>query len=300
MPATELGKRLVVAAIGIPFALAVVYRGGLVLAVVLAAVAAGAVLELDRLARRRGVDGFGAVSAVAAAALVLTAGLLPVYAAAAPALAAIVLALVLVAATGAIWLRGPDGAPLAAVAVTVFGALYTGGTLAFALFLRHLPVGADQTPWGLPGAAAAWAGTALVFFPLVLTWINDSCAYFAGRRWGRRRLIPSVSPGKTVEGAIAGLIGALLAGLLFGWLLAAFHIPLPLAWAALGGILIGALAQVGDLAESLFKREAGVKDSGALLPGHGGVLDRFDALFFTVPVAYFFLGLVLGRAGGLT
>jgi phosphatidate cytidylyltransferase len=296
MAASELSKRVAVAAVGIPLAIAAVYLGGLVLAALLAACAAGATLELFRLARQRGVAPFSALGALGAVAFVLTAGALPSFLLAAPLLAALAVLLLLGAAGSAIWARGPEGAPLAATAITVFGALYTGGTLAFALFIRHLfALDVEFAP--LPGDAAAWVGTALLFFPLALTWTNDSCAYFVGRGWGRRKLMPAVSPGKTVEGGVAGLIGALLGGAFYAWLLGLFGVTLPLLLGALGGVLIGATAQVGDLVESLYKREAGVKDSGALLPGHGGLLDRFDALFFTVPVAYLYLSLVLVTGG---
>jgi phosphatidate cytidylyltransferase len=126
---------------------------------------------------------------------------------------------------------------------------------------------------------------------MAITWINDTLAYFVGRAIGRHKLLPRVSPGKTIEGAIAGLIGGLLTAVLLGANFIGPHVGVNaslLKWAA-GGIIIAAVAQIGDLAESLFKREAGVKDSGKLLPGHGGVLDRFDALFFAIPVAYWYL-----------
>ena len=192
------------------------------------------------------------------------------------------------------------------MAVTLFGALLTGGTLAYALFLRGLPVPVLlATESGEVAGASAlaprpWAGAALVFFPLALTWLNDTGAYFAGRVWGRRKLIPAVSPGKTVVGAIAGLLvsvvggAAYAAGIFDAWL----HVPFPVVAGALGGAVVSVVAQVGDLAESLLKREAGVKDSGGLLPGHGGLLDRCDALFFTVPVAYWFIRVVLPVLGG--
>jgi phosphatidate cytidylyltransferase len=134
----------------------------------------------------------------------------------------------------------------------------------------------------------------LVGFPLVLSWVSDSGAYFGGRAFGRRKLIPSVSPGKTVAGAIAGVLSAILAGALYGWLLTTWA-GLPLGWAAgaAGGALVSVVAQLGDLFESLLKREAGIKDSGALFPGHGGLFDRVDSLLFAFPAAYWFLRAVL-------
>lgn len=298
----ELARRIGVVAVGIPFAVVVVYAGGWVLGVVLAAIAAGAAIELYRLAMRHGTRPFVAAGAVVAALLVLVAAGQPNVSAATPVFWLIVLVSLLAFAVAAIWLRGPAGRPLPSVAITTMGALYPAGTLAYAIFLRHLASG--PLPSGaLDGAALReldpWSGVAFVFFPLLMTWINDSCAYFAGRRWGRRRLIPAVSPGKTVVGAVAGVAGTVPAGTVYAALVFELWLGLPIGAAAgaVGGLLLAGAAQVGDLVESLMKREAGVKDSGRLLPGHGGILDRFDALFLTLPIAYWYLALILATSG---
>jgi phosphatidate cytidylyltransferase len=125
--------------------------------------------------------------------------------------------------------------------------------------------------------------------------MNDTFAFFSGRRWGRRKLIPSVSPGKTVVGAVAGIIGGALISLLFAAFLldAWLGLRLGASGAVLFGVVIAAFAQAGDLAESVLKRSAGVKDSGALLPGHGGAFDRLDSILVTAPVAYVLLVLLL-------
>lgn len=284
--ASELGKRLAVAAVGIPAVVAAVWLGGWVLGGLLALAAAGAAWELYRMARELGTRAFVAAGCVLAASYPLTATAVPDVGAATARFWLATLAATLLLGAAAIWRRGVDGRPLASVGVTLLGAVLTGGTLAYALFLRGMH-GLD-----VPGPDAL-AGSMLVGFPLILTWVSDSGAYFGGRTFGRRKLIPAVSPGKTVEGAVSGVVGTVAAGVLYAWLLQRAGVPLPLLAGAAGGALVSVVAQVGDLSESLLKREAGVKDSGTLFPGHGGLFDRVDSLLFTVPVAYWYLSLIL-------
>ena len=193
-------------------------------------------------------------------------------------------AMILLALIGAsIVRRGVAGKPLGAVATTITGVLYTGGMLSFAYALRYHPY-----------AVGVSAGAAVLLFPLMITWITDTGAFFIGRAFGKRRLMPSVSPGKSLEGAIGGLLFAMLAS----WLYERF-VMIPVARVAfypgavlLFGALVSVAGQVGDLAESLIKREAGVKDSSRIIPGHGGVLDRVDSLLFTIPVAFWLLSVL--------
>ncbi|OFZ19668.1 MAG: hypothetical protein A2X94_16550 [Bdellovibrionales bacterium GWB1_55_8] len=121
---------------------------------------------------------------------------------------------------------------------------------------------------------------AVLFFLIV--WLNDTAAYFVGKKYGRRKLYPTVSPQKTVEGALGGLVGGLLVSLVFGALFLRGN------WSAIviAPLIVGPAAQAGDLVESLFKRAFEVKDSGSILPGHGGFLDRFDGVVFALPVMY--------------
>jgi phosphatidate cytidylyltransferase len=280
---SETLTRLAVAVVGIPLAVGAVYLGGWALTGLLALIAALVAHELCQMAGRKPARPLALVSAAGAAALLLTHGIDPI-AGPTNGYTALALAIVVLAAcTAAIWARGVEGEPLLSVAVTVFGAVYAS-LLAYALFIRHLPE-----------SGGPLEGTLLVFAPIALTWINDTCAYFGGRAWGRRKLIPRVSPGKTVAGAVSAVVGATLAGAGY----AALVQPLLSAYrptlleGALLGLLVSVFAQVGDLAESLFKRDAGVKDSGTLLPGHGGALDRFDSLLFTLPLGYVFLRLVV-------
>ncbi len=297
MPASDLGKRVAVAAVGIPAAVAVLYAGGFWLGAVLAVVAALGALEFFRLAGLGGGRPFPLAGAGAAALMALAGAVRTSPGSAAPLLWALSLSLFLFCAAASVWTRGATSGPLVAAASTLAGAVYTGGTLTYAIFLRYLgEASGPQT-----AASPALVGTALVAYPIAVTWLNDTYAYFGGRRWGRRKLIPSVSPGKTVAGSVAGLVGSVVTGALLGELVFVRWLGVPVGpvMGGLGGAVLSVAAQVGDLAESLLKREAGVKDSGSLLPGHGGVLDRFDALYFTLPVGYWFLWTVLERGLGV-
>lgn len=165
-------------------------------------------------------------------------------------------------------------------------AWYLGGVIYVALPLSHVlslrNLDPDRTLSGLP-AGALW-----LFLVVGATWAMDILAYVVGKAIGRHQLAPKISPGKTVEGAVGALVGAVaVTGPLGTWL------GLSLLQAVALGLLLGVGGQLGDLFESFLKRRAGVKDSGTLLPGHGGVLDRFDSLLFNAPIAYYFLGAAL-------
>jgi phosphatidate cytidylyltransferase len=156
-------------------------------------------------------------------------------------------------------------------ALSIGFALYIGGLMQFYFPLRRLP-----TDVPFPGF---W-----VMSLLGLSWVCDSSAFFVGRAFGRRPMAPSISPKKTVEGAVAGLVGAALFGPLLGLI---FNVS-PLLMAGYG-LAIAAATIIGDLVESLLKRQTGAKDSGVLIPGHGGLLDRMDSLLFCAPVAVLYV-----------
>lgn len=123
----------------------------------------------------------------------------------------------------------------------------------------------------------------MVWVMFIGTWASDSFAYFTGRAFGSHKLAPAISPNKTIEGFFGGLIGTIAVVVGLGWLLA---MPLP-QMAALGAA-IAVLGTLGDLVESMMKRQTGIKDSGAIIPGHGGVWDRFDSVLFTAPLVYYY------------
>lgn len=279
---SELARRVLFSVVAAPIAIAIVYLGGAPLATLLGILAGIGAWEFFRIARAAGAEPLETTGIVLSTAvpLIVHATYLRVLA-----LPLTVVVLAILALLGAvIWLRGPGRRPLLAVASTLLGIVYTGVMLSYGYAIRYHDY-----------AVGALAGTALVAFPLILTWGSDTGAYFVGRAFGRRKLIPSVSPGKTVAGAIGALATAMLITLVYVPLVLRPAAQLALApWAAvLFGLAVSAAAQIGDLAESLFKREAGVKNSSELLPGHGGVLDRFDSLIFVLPVAYALFGFLL-------
>ncbi len=163
------------------------------------------------------------------------------------------------------------------MAVTLFGILYVGWLSAHLVFLRELP-----RALGLPYAE----GASFVLLAFFLTWTCDTAAYGFGLWLGRRRLLPAVSPKKSVEGSVAGLLAAIAAAHVARLWFAPYLTPLH---ATVLGAAVGVFAQVGDLAESLLKRVSGTKDASALIPGHGGVLDRFDSLYFSAPLVFYYL-----------
>ncbi|MFI5254298.1 MAG: phosphatidate cytidylyltransferase [Candidatus Limnocylindrales bacterium] len=221
----------------------------------------------------------------------------------------IVIALVLVGSSwllgdrlGEVWLLAGVGIVVAAVGATlrfdpregfqiwlgtVFGALYIG-LLAFLLLI----VGNAR---GMPASAplAAWldGGRGWLLVGVLAVWAYDTGAYFAGRTFGRRSFMAHISPLKTWEGVAGGIVLAVIVTFVTLWAVGGW-VP----GALVLGPAVGVAAQVGDLAESMLKRAAGAKDSGTLIPGHGGMLDRIDSILFAGPVVYFYLILV-GAAG---
>ncbi|HME12384.1 MAG TPA: phosphatidate cytidylyltransferase [Candidatus Acidoferrum sp.] len=170
-------------------------------------------------------------------------------------------------ATIVMFTRRPLVETLPAAGISASGLLLVAFPLTYAVRLHGWSV---YGPW-------------LLMFALVITWAGDSGAYFAGRAFGRHALAPHLSPKKTWEGSLAGLAASIVVGVLFRrWL----HAPVGFL---VGMAVVGNVAgQVGDLLESAYKRSAGVKDSGAMLPGHGGMLDRIDALILAIPVVWYY------------
>lgn len=169
--------------------------------------------------------------------------------------------------------RGKPSAFLTSVCALLAGVVYVALPLGCFLLLREM-------------GEEAWKSKSYPLLPFALTWLCDTFAYGVGMSLGRHKLASTISPNKTVEGAIGGILGSLAAGLLSKLSFAPY-----LGWvdAIALGILVGIFGQVGDLLESAMKRDAGIKDSSRIIPGHGGALDRFDSFIFTVPLIYFYL-----------
>lgn len=175
------------------------------------------------------------------------------------------------------WMRftfSPHTIKLGDMAFSCFGLMYACIGFGALLLIRkdaflqglHLPFVSDYT------------GMIVLWLLLFTTWASDTFAYFTGVAFGKHKIVPHISPNKTAEGYMGGFIGCIITGLVF-----AFIVGIPYSMGACVGVLSGILAPLGDLFESKLKRSCDVKDSGTLLPGHGGVLDRFDSLFFTAP-----------------
>jgi len=161
------------------------------------------------------------------------------------------------------------------VSNTIFGIVYVSFLMSYLGVIR----------------ASGDNGRELIFFVLLITWMGDTTAYYGGKGFGKHKLAPAISPKKTVEGAIIGLIGSIVGAIIAkSWFL-----DISILNAIAAGILIGVFGQFGDLSESIIKRNLQVKDSGGIIPGHGGILDRVDSLLFSAPVFYYYYSFIVNN-----
>jgi phosphatidate cytidylyltransferase len=267
-----LRTRVSSAAILIPLVAGVTYVGGWLLAAVILAVSIRAAYEVFQLKIKVGYRPSLPASALVMAALLISARFPDLH----------LTGLVLTAAVMGtlIWhlLSPPEGYPTQSWALTLGIALWLGWLISHFLLLRDL-----SAPFGF-GLGTRWL--TLMF---LVTWINDSAAYAVGKAIGRHPFAPYLSPKKTWEGTIGGWFGGVAATMLLG----AWLVDLPWGHGLLLGALVATLAPFGDLAKSMVKRQMGVKDFSALIPGHGGMFDRIDSLLFVAPVMYYYVTLVL-------
>jgi phosphatidate cytidylyltransferase len=261
-----LRHRILTAVVGLPLLIAIIWFGGPWFTVLIAAIAGLATWEFYRMAGSLKVQPliyFG----IAWVLLIIASPNCP-YPATLPFLitSAIIISLM--------WLlfSRPRDQAFTNWAWTMAAIFYIGWMLSYWVQLRNLE-----------------AGRQLVFLAMFTTFASDTSAFFIGRTWGKHALAPSISSGKTWEGAAGGLVASILASLIIGVI---FTLPFSHWQTALIGLIISIFAQLGDLVESLLKRNSGVKDAGKLVPGHGGVLDRVDSLIFTGVIVYYLMELV--------
>lgn len=275
-------RRAVFAVIAIPTAGTILYFGGLPFVLVLSLISGLGAWEYYRLARVNGIRTFDTAGIILAALVPLLVHTNYRGWTAVPPFGAGAIVVLGVFSAAVLWRVGDR--PLSAVGATIFGVLYTGCMMSFVHAIRYHEFVIDNA-----------GGTALVLLPLIIVWSSDTGGFVFGRAFGKRKLIPAVSPGKTIVGSFGGLLLALGFSALYVHtvLKTRAHLTMSTGGLILFVVLVNVAAQVGDLAESLIKREAGVKDSSKLIPGHGGVLDRFDSTFFAMPVAFVLMHEVL-------
>lgn len=273
-----LGMRILTAAIGIPIAIYIINYGAWLFAAAVIVLALIAWHEFYNMMQVKAIKvhyGIGLMGVILALGCAWLGN--------AQELVMIILLVVLAAIAKSVVSHAKFG--MTDAAFTVLGTLYISLPFAHLLLLRF----ANQHEYIQTALGALSVGAAYLWLAFIGTWTSDTLAYFVGSAIGRHKLCPAISPGKTYEGAIGGLIGSIAGVMVMGWVsgLSPLH-------TLLIGLLVGIAAPLGDLAESALKRFAGVKDSGNILPGHGGVLDRFDAIMFAVPVVYYYIRSFIG------
>jgi len=307
---SNTGTRVVVALVAIPGILLLAWLGGYAWALFIGAVMTVAMIEFSALARAKGAHPQVGMMIAAGLALLLV-FLHERLSTDVPAMlggglhwplqwqAFLWILLLFMPAVLLVELFRNKPGPLVNTAVTLLGAMYIGLFLGSAVGMREIfsvvefhvgPVfGTADLSVEQMARLDGWGGFT-VMAVLATIWMCDTAAYFGGRAMGRHKLFPRVSPNKTWEGAIWGFVASLLTMLIAQlWLLTYLSIP----HALVIGAIVGVLGQLGDLVESLLKRDAGVKDSSTLLPGHGGVFDRFDSFLFVSPAVFLYLDFVV-------
>ena len=312
---TNLAQRIATAAVAIPLIVLVCMAGGIWFFLFIALASAAALHEFYGLARAKGANPnvplgiaagflvnltfFYPKLSMACIGILHDAGWAAPFPSQAQLLLIVLLVSILAMALGELF--GNRGPAIAGITSTIAGVLYVSLFFGTFIGLREIFVQGDFPAYRwFPAAAAGgneelwatvyrWGGYTVISI-LSIIWICDTAAYHVGMAVGRHKLFPRVSPNKSWEGAVAGFVFAVLAALAAKFLVLGY---LTVANAVVLGLLVGTLGQVGDLFESLLKRDAGVKDSSNLLPGHGGILDRFDSLLFVAPAAYIYIDFVL-------
>ena len=265
-------KRLLSAVVVIPVLILIIYWGSPFYPILVFAVVVVMLVEFGQLARSIGSRSCKVTLFLSALPICLSAQFgFPVE-------LAIAIALI-VAFSAEIFRRHVDDVFLS-VSSTITGSIYVGWAFGYHLLLLQ-QIGDPK-------------GSSLVFFLLATVWCGDSGAYLIGSNFGKRKLCPAISPNKTIEGAVSGLIAGIAGGFIVWFLLlqdAVHFIHVPIL-----GVSLGIISQISDLSESIIKRNAHVKDSSSAVPGHGGLLDRCDGLVFSTPALYYYFEQFVGRS----
>lgn len=280
--------RILTGVVGIPLAIVLIFfPGGLPFAVAIGIVSILGVMEFYKGARKnnaRPVEWAG----IAAVALFVVSATTFSYndRITISSIFSTVLTLLLILSFTAELIRR-EHAPIVNVGVTVLGAIYVGWLISHLVVLRGVVLTGAIKGVDVCGTKTE-IGAVLVMLTFLCTWACDTGAYFVGKFLGKTKLAPKLSPNKTWEGSAGGFSGSLIVAIVAGLI-----IKLPIHHAIALGAMSGILSQLGDLSESAIKREIGIKDFGSIVPGHGGILDRFDSLLFTGPAVYYYSVLFL-------
>jgi phosphatidate cytidylyltransferase len=261
----NIRQRVITAVIGLPVLVACFYLGGVPFLLLILTLAAVSINEFYNMMRVKNylpayyVGNFFTLFFIVSAYFALKKNWEPAH-------SAILTVAALATMIATLFLKRPKEA-IVDIAVTLLGMIYIGWFFSYFLFIRALSENGGY-----------------LFFLASTIWALDTIAYFVGKKFGKHKLLPSISPNKSVEGAIAGFIFGIIAAVVFG-----YYAGFNMIHSLILGILIVVMAQLGDLFESLIKRDAEVKDSSNLVPGHGGLLDRMDSFILAGPVVYYYL-----------
>lgn len=284
----DLGLRLLTATVLVPSVIYVIFAGGWLYLAVIIGISLLGLREFYGLIEEKGAEPLWGFGLAAGAAIPVVSWFGNEYH------ATILLTAVLLTVMFVQVAKAQITAALASISGTFFGIFYVSWLISHAIVLRNFH-GVVTSRWGSNAAADVppEAGVFYMLFTLSVVVVCDAGAYFAGRAYGKRKLAPQISPGKTVEGALGGIGAGIAAGLvakaIFDLWWPALSAALGWATALLFGLVLAIVGIIGDLVESLLKRDARTKDTGTLLPGMGGILDRIDSTLLAVPVMYYLL-----------
>ena len=283
----ELPKRISTAVVGVPILVFALIKGGYVLLTIVAFVTIVGLWEFFNIMELRGYRPLKISGYISGLLIIFSAYFMHNY------------FLILIGVFLFILFIGlfekDNKAALSGIGGTVFGVFYIAGLLSFALKLRNMGLFFEDQYKILGSFLAAkhineGTGVYAIFFAIAVIFISDTGAYFIGKNYGKRRIAPNISPKKSWEGVAGGIAASIIAAYIIWWIA---PVRFPLKHAIILSVILSLVGVAGDLVESRIKRDADIKDSGTIFPGHGGILDRIDALLFGLPVAYIYFLLYL-------